>query len=89
MGRAWLESGGTVMAKERDVDTYSHPVSDSTIICREDEVTLPGGHVFSADIIMSAAHSYRRSAVERGWKTTNGSGRKIAISAPRGAVGND
>ena len=66
-----------------NIDFYHDTQSGYQIVCGEDQVTLPGGHVFSAAIIMAASDSYRRSAVDRGWKTTDTRGREIVVEAPR------
>lgn len=72
---------------EEESDFYHDTQSGLTLECRENQIVLPGEHVFSAAIILVAADSYRRSAVQRDWKTTNGCGREIVVEAPRSWIG--
>jgi hypothetical protein len=62
-----------------NTDSYHDCHSGYMWVCEEDRVTLSGGPVFSAAIILAAAESYRRSAADRDWKTTNSNGRAIDL----------
>jgi hypothetical protein len=62
-----------------NTDFYHDYHSGYMWVCEEDQVILSGGPVFSAAIILAAADSYRISAADRDWKTTNSIGHAIDL----------